>query len=421
MPKENRKLSARRAIESLRNGVPSRDAVTLLGCNQPGVEEKFSSLLDDVDNAATALGMLVSGEFGAGKSHLLVHLENLALSRGFVCSKVTISKETPFYDLGKVFKSAVDNGSMYNRKGRLIEELGQALKPNSDPYAAFFQWVNLAANNDLISPMFPASLMVHERSNDIELNNNIEYWWAGERIKVSEIKDGLKKVGQYKNYSFSAPKAAILPPQRLRFVTELIKGAGYRGWVVLLDEIELVGSYSVLQRGRSYAEVSRWMGQAAGQEYPGLVVVGTVTEDFASSNISPDGDKRDWTLLPPRLEVSRYKADAPRAETGMRLLERECTTLKTPSNDDVTNAIEKLRGMYSEAYGWDAPSLGITAGGAGLLRQMRYKVRAAINEWDLLRLFPDSSPATEINPFRFGYKEDTDLEKASKEEAAEDG
>ena len=107
-------LTHRRAMEALRNGVPNREAVRLLGCNQPQAETQFQDLLSRAsDNAApprSALGMLVSGDFGAGKSHLLSHFEYRALSQGFVCSKVAISKETPLYDLGKVFKSAMDNG-----------------------------------------------------------------------------------------------------------------------------------------------------------------------------------------------------------------------------------------------------------------------------------------------------------------------
>ena len=116
--------------------------------------------------------------------------------------------------------------------------------------------------------MFPASLIVYERSRDLELNAEIESFWAGDRIKTSRVKDGLRQIGQLQSYSFRAPKARELPPQRLRFTTELIKGTGYRGWVVLLDEVELVGSYSLLQRGRSYAELTRWMGQATGETNP---------------------------------------------------------------------------------------------------------------------------------------------------------
>ena len=240
--------------------------------------------------------MLVSGDFGSGKSHLLVHLEHLALKRNFVCSKVAISKETPLYDLGKVFKSAMENGRLPNRSGRFIEELGQGLKPDSSQYAAFFNWANEAAASGAISQMFPASLIVHERSSDLELNGEIESFWAGDRILKSRISYGLRLIDQQQNYKFRMPKASELPPQLLRFALELIKGVGYRGWVVLLDEIELVGYYSLLQRGRSYAELVRWTGRAAGESYPGLVMVGTVTDDFSFSNHQPRRSKEGSRL-----------------------------------------------------------------------------------------------------------------------------
>ena len=418
---ENSVLSCRRALEALRNGVPNRDAVEILGCNQPHAEGDFADLLTRVTDAenppTSALGMLVSGDFGAGKSHLLTHLEHQALSRGFVCSKVAISKETPLYDLGKVFKSAVENGRMPGHSGRLIEELGQTLDPNSQAYATLFEWANKTAHNGLLSQIFPASLIVYERSRDLELNGEIEAFWAGDRIRISRVKDGLRQIGQLQNYSFRAPKAAELPPQRLRFATELIKGAGYKGWVLLLDEIELIGSYTLLQRGRSYAELARWLGKVVNEPYPGLVAVGTVTDDFASAVISPDGAKKDRDYISPKLEAGKYKDIAARAETGMRLLERECTPLPSPTETDVRETVEKLREIYSTAYGWNAPPLQGETGGAGYQNRMRYKVRASINEWDLLRLYPDSSPEIEGSEFRHEYEENADLERESKDDA----
>ena len=415
---ESQVLISRRALEALRNGVPNREAVKILGCNQPKAEADFNGLLDraaDKDNPPEgALGMLVSGDFGSGKSHLLTHLEHQALSRGFVCSKVAISKETPLYDLGKVFKSAVDNGRLPDRAGRLIEELGQALRPQSEEYANFFQWANDTKSNGL-SQMFPASLHVHELSRDLELNSEIEYFWAGDRIKISRVKDGLRQIGQWRNYSFRAPKAAELPPQRLRFVIELIKAAGYRGWVVLLDEIELVAQYSILQRGRSYAELTRWLGQAVVESFPGLVTVGTITEDFAPEIISPDGARKDRDYVPAKL-AGRYGDIVARAETGMRLLERECLPLSSLTDTEVQETLEKLRQIYSDAYGWDTPALQAEARGAGYQNRMRYKVRASINEWDLRRLYPNYSPETEGEEFRHSYEENVDLERESKDD-----
>lgn len=415
---EDRALACRRALEALRNGVPNGEAVRILGCSQPKAESNFSDLLakaaDGENPPPSALGMLVSGDFGSGKSHLLTHLERQAIEAGFVCSKVAVSKETPLYDLGKVFKSAVDNGRMPRRSGRLIEELGQRLRPQQDAYAGFFLWANDAEASGL-SPMFPASLLVHERSDDLQLNNEIEAFWAGERIRAALVKGGLRQIGQLQSYAFPAPRVAELPPQRLRFFVELVKAAGYKGWVVLLDEIELIGQYSLLQRGRSYAEIARWLGQNAGQPYPGLVTVGAVTEDFAVKVISADG-KQDRDYVGAKL-AGRYDDLIPNAETGMRLLERECLPLNPLTDADVRRTLETLRSVYGDAYNWPAPLLPERARGAGHQNRMRYNVRAAINEWDLLRLYPDAQPDTESDEFRPGYEENPDLERETRDDA----
>ena len=421
-PDGNTALTHRLALEALRNGVPNREAVRILGCSQPQAKTRFDEILTkamDIDNPPTnSLGMLVSGDFGTGKSHLLTYLEHEALSKDFVCSRVAISKETPLHNLGKVFKSAVEGGRIPNRSGRLIEELGQALKPDSKEYVTFFEWANNAASSGLLSQMFSASLLVHERSGDLELDGEIESFWAGDRLKISRVKEGLRQVGQQQSYSFRAPKATELPPQRLRFAIELIKGAGYKGWVVLLDEVELVGYYSLLQRGRSYAELTRWMGQAANETYPGLVVVGTVTDDFEPKILGTYG-KNDRDYVVPRLRVRNDDAVAARAETGMRLLEQECMPLNPPTDAEVREMVEKLRQIYSDAYGWPAPALPGETRGAGYQNRMRYKVRAAINEWDLLRLYPDSQPEIVSDEFHHTYEENVDLERESKDDAGD--
>ena len=408
-------LECRRALEALRNGVPNREAVAILGCEQPAIERRFGAMLARAAETSVPpgddLGMLVSGDFGSGKSHLLAHLEHLALAQGFVCSTVAVSKETPFYDLGKVFKSAMENSRIPGHSGRLIEELGQALDTRSDRYGDFFRWSDNAEASGL-SPMFPASLLVYERLDDPELNREIENFWAGDPLRKSRITAGLREIGQLPNYSFRAPKAAELPPQRLRFMSQFIGAAGHAGWVVLLDEIELVAQFSILQRARSYAELARWFGRASGPSNPGLVVVATVTEDFALEIISPDGTKKDRDYVAPRL-ADRYQHLTGPAETGMRILEHEAVPLGAPSDDDFPATLEALRHLYSTAYGSEAPVLATAGRGAGYQNRMRYRVRASISEWDLRRLYPDYSPRIEGDEFRYSYEEDADPERGS--------
>ncbi|HEX9526559.1 MAG TPA: BREX system ATP-binding domain-containing protein, partial [Streptosporangiaceae bacterium] len=94
-------VARRRAVEALRSGVPSWDAVAVLGSGQPAAEDRFTALLERVREAgrpaAQPSGLLLGGGFGTGKSHLLTHLSHLAMSSEFVVSTVVISKETPLH------------------------------------------------------------------------------------------------------------------------------------------------------------------------------------------------------------------------------------------------------------------------------------------------------------------------------------
>lgn len=405
-------LRFRRALEALRSGVPNRDAVAVLGCNQPEVEQEFSRLLSRIVESTNmpefGLGILVAGDFGAGKSHLLEYLENQALSSNFVCSRVVISKETPLFNLEKVYKAAIDNGKVPGVTGQMIEEIAQKLDPKSDEYARFFLWANSEDNG--LSRIFPATLMVHERSSDLELLNEITWFWSGERPRIARVRDGLRSISQSHVYSFKGQPARQLAPQRLRFALELIKGAGYRGWVVLMDEIELVAKYSLFQRARSYAELARWMGQVPDEAYPGLLVVGTVTGDFAAEVLV---EKEDRDKAAPRLrarQTDEYNIAAARAESGMRMIERDVRVLSEPDDTTLRTVYERLRDIYSQGYGWTAPDInhGITRGGR---RRMRSFVRRWINEWDLRRLYPDAHPEIEETEIRPDYKEDTTFEK----------
>ena len=411
-------LKNRRALEALRSGVPNGDAVAVLGCSQAAVERDFnahlSRLSGDTDMPESSLGMLVAGDFGSGKSHLLGHLESQALAQNFVCSRVVISKETPLFDMDKVFKAAIENGRAPGITGHLVEEIAQKLNYNSNGYTEFFQWANREDNG--LHRILPATLAVHENYDDHELLNEITWFWSGEKIDLKKLRGGLRHINQAQGYPFRAPVAKDLPPQKMRFVLELIKAAGYRGWVVLMDEIERVANYSVLQRGRSYAELTRWMGQAMEEKYPGLVVVGTVTADFASVVLD---QKEDRDKAAPRLIARQRDIDniaAARAVTGMQLIERRVQNLAEPDDAMLSELYSRLRKIHSEGYNWEAPDIehGI---GPGVRRRIRTFVRRWINEWDLRRLYPESEPEIEETELTFSYAEDTTLEQAHSEDS----
>ena len=405
------RLDCRHALEALRNGVPNSHAVRLLGSNQEAAERTFRELLAETRHQ----GMLISGDFGSGKSHALAHFQELALAQNFVCSKVAISKETPLYDLGRVFVAAVENARMPDRGGRLMDELWEAVR-NLARESPFLGWADSLAKQGTLSAIFPATVAVMERSGDPDHCRAIESFWSGGRIYVAQVRKGLREIGLGKHYRFTAPRVSELPPQQLRFAAELVRVAGYKGWVVLLDEVELVASYSILQRARSYAEVARWLGKTQGQSYPGLVVAGSVTEDFATAVISPDG-KQDCDNVAPKLRSSARHANlVEAAQAGMTALQRECQGLRAPTDGEVVATVERLRAIYAKAHDWSPEPLDLDAGGAGFEGRMRYKVRAAINTWDLIRLVPGARPATEFEAYSPDYGENPDLENPDPDE-----
>ena len=109
----NAQVSARRAIEALRAGVPNRDAVAALGCSAQEVLSVFDARLDELRGSLASErpphGMLIAADFGGGKSHVLEYLSHKARRGNFAVSKVVISKETQLFDPLKVFRAAVES------------------------------------------------------------------------------------------------------------------------------------------------------------------------------------------------------------------------------------------------------------------------------------------------------------------------
>ena len=412
-------VSDRRAIEALRSGVPNRDAVRVLGCNQPEVEARFAEQLAAVaaatDGEVQVPGLLISGGFGSGKSHLLEYLEHLALSQDFVVSRLVISKETPLYDPAKVFRAAVESARVPGRTGMAIPEIALGLRQDSRPYAALYTWAN--DPDTPIAAIFPATLMLHERlSNDPDLAELIRNFWAGDPLPIAKVREGLRQIGASAAFSVKAVKTKDLTEQRLAFVARLIQGAGYRGWVFLIDEVELVGRYSLVQRGRSYAELARWLGRIEGLQSPGITTVAAVTDDFALAVLDQKGD-RDYVGAKLRDRgTDDYFALAARAEAGMRIIEREAVTLQSPTAEMLLETYERLKGIHARAYAWDPPA--IAPADLAMRRAMRSHVRRWMNEWDLRRLYPGATVSTEERELRLIYEEDVALEEAPEEEVA---
>jgi hypothetical protein len=404
------RVGAKRAIEALRSGVPNRDAVRELGSSHSRIEAAFRDKLSAAQRGERAGGLVVAGEFGSGKSHLLEWLHHVGRTETFVASKVVISKETPLYDAGKVFRTAVDVARLPDRAGAALPEIADRLseRHGTPEYSAFMTWVNDPESG--INDRFAASLYLYDQARgDLALRDRIVRFWGGDPITVGELRRELRAIGEGATWLFPRVTDRELALQRFLFVARLIRAAGYAGWALLLDEIELIGRYSLLQRARSYAEVTRWVDPREQAGIPGVAAVLTVSEDFDSAVLDQKGDPEQ---APNRLRARAAPGDeelADRAERGIRYLRRENTLrLEPPGEQRLSEINDRIRELHAAAYDWTPPQLSVERREG--TRAMRQYIRRWINEWDLRRLDPSYRPDIMIEPLGPDYGEDTNLE-----------
>ena len=414
-------MTSRRTVEALRAGVPSGDAVAQLGCDHPQIEERFMESLSraerSYDDGTQPPGILVGGDFGSGKSHLLQYLAHVASRERFVSSKIVISKETSLADPVRVFRAAVAEARVPARVGPGLANIAGRLEFNRREYTEFFQWAGDPAS--ALVDQLAASLYLFEYGkSDTELRDKLIRFWAGDPLSNTELRRNLMQLGRAADYNLGRPPAQRdMAFQRFRFLLRMARAAGYRGWVLLIDEVELIGQYGLKQRARAYQELARWTGllSESGEVFPGLVTVAAITNDFEGAVLT--GGKSDLEDVPGRLRASGREDDAQlatRAERGMRLILRDRLSLSELTQQTVSSAHDRLQRIYSDAFQWEAPPVLEANRALGQSDVMRPLVRRWITQWDLLRLYPDHTPdiREETLPAE-SYSEDPDLEETA--------
>ena len=385
-------VQARRSIEALRSGVPNRSAVRELGTDQREIEGRFLNMLSQLaaerQMGRQLPGFMIQGEFGTGKSHLLEWLQHLCLEQGFASSKVVISKETPLGDPHKVFRAAMESLRLPDRVGG-VEELAECLRSASLRNADFYGRVQDPGLG--FDPLFQATTFIFERlKTHKDIVDEIVRFWGGDRLSLIKIRGWLREVGNVR-YELRSRKIQDLALPRFRFAAELVAAAGYTGWVILLDEIELVATLSLIARARAYAVLAALTGQLAEQVIPGLFAVGTVTAEFTGVVFH---ERRDHERIPQKWG-ERGVASLADIEAGMGFLQPESRQWMRITSLDagaLAETHEKVRSIYSQAYGWEPPTEPVRVNG----KSVRQHLRDWITRWDLIRLDPGPAYAERI-------------------------
>ena len=168
-------------------------------------------------------------------------------------STVVISKETPLHDPAKVLRAAVAAAVAPDGSRDVVAQAAAGLDPDSPAYAELIRWLR-GPGADL-NERFEATLLLHQRlgtdasDGDEEFIDTIVRFWSGDPLPCPTFADSSRPSAR--------PRPFLLPitvrelaRQRSRFLPRLLRAGGGAGWVILFDEVELIGRYSLLQRGR---------------------------------------------------------------------------------------------------------------------------------------------------------------------------
>jgi hypothetical protein len=100
---------AMHVIEALRSGVPSRAVGAYFSEARPGMMKKIEGRMEAVRAGGPSDGMIFTGHYGEGKTHLLNTVFSVATQNNMAVSYVALGKETPMSNLPVLYQKIIAN------------------------------------------------------------------------------------------------------------------------------------------------------------------------------------------------------------------------------------------------------------------------------------------------------------------------
>lgn len=221
-------ISARRMIEAFRLGiVPRRDIEDFTF----GREDEISQCKKEMDRLKNGYGncLLIEGEYGSGKTHLLEYLYHIALRDGFLVSRVELDpREISLARPKMVYREIIHNLRFLQgeKEGGFRDFLRQAARLNIKDHIYF-------------TPLLASLKKIDEDATSAEV------WWQwveGESTKEYAVEHKFYRVkGGHKIpalYDFST--AVDFYCYLISGISYMAQELGFFGFILLIDEAETV-------------------------------------------------------------------------------------------------------------------------------------------------------------------------------------
>lgn len=390
-------FEARHVIEALRSGVSSRAVGQYFSHARPEIMKQLSQQLNEARESKTSGGIIITGKYGEGKTHLLNTVFNMAHSDNMVVSFVSLSKETPFNRLDLVYQKLLGATYLPKRLQPGFEHILQDITLNTPLASDMLAFTAKQLQTDKLFYLFRSFLSTDDLDEKYWLLADLE----GDFINNATLKRIYKRIFQEKaayNVSFSKTKHM---DDYFATLSHLFLKMGYNGWVILFDETELIGRLGKKARLNAYKNMAPFLFGGAHSRLQATYSIFALTASYREDVV--EGKNEFENLYQSEMETEARGT----VEKVLQTLV-SAKQLKPLNKDEMTETIRTLVDFYKRAYDW-TPDLDVSdilarAGRSGYL--LRTQIRAAVECLDQLYQY-DAAGGIEVGELsRGGYEED---------------
>lgn len=300
--------------------------------------KKIDTDLDNVCNENLSKGLIVSGKYGEGKTHLLQTVFSMAHERNMVVSMVPIGKENPLDKLYLFYQKIIAGTYLpgHEQPG-VLSELDKI-----SPLSKIASDLLLFTATELSSQRIHYVLDAYLHGEQMEQKYLLQSDFEGDFISNSTIRQIYSSYCHKKceKFSFSKTQNSI---DYFAFMSRLFKELGYSGWVILFDEAELMGRYSRRARCKAYRNMNYFLDPPSGID--GLYSFFVFSSSYREDVIVERNEK---------MEIERYYQESSDCTIIPAVIDRisNAEELKMLSKDEIHDVIDNIRCLHSKAYGW---------------------------------------------------------------------
>ena len=389
-------FNACRVIEALRSGVPSRAAGEYFSEARPAMMQKIQSRLEQVHESGHSDGMIFTGRYGEGKTHLLGTVFGMAFAHNMVVSYVSLGKETPVDKPYLLFPKLIANTYLPGAAQPGFRQKLEDLTQGSSISGELLAYAAKELETDKLYFLLKAFLGTQEEEERYAFLADLEGdFTTGQVIKRSYRR--ITGTAAKFNQNFSKTKHGF---DYFYFTSHLFKTLGYGGWVLLFDEAELLGGMGKKTRAKSYVQLQRFLKPSPKLE--GVFSLFAFSSSYAEDVIDA---KKEFENVEAAFGEDKESLTAAKSVLNGILNAPELMPL---TREETLQVLLSIQDFHGRAYGWkpevSADTIYQVSESGGYL--LRTRIRSAIEFFDQLYQYGEAGKTKVTELGKETYDED---------------